>query len=126
LETFKNILYVGFGGLIGSMSRFMLSVYISKLFDNSFPIATMVINIIGSALIGIIFGLFDRGNIITPELRLFLATGFCGGFTTFSTFSYELMKLIQDGEIVYAGTYIILSVVFSLFFCFLFYNLTKG
>jgi CrcB protein len=126
LETLKNILYVGIGGSIGSMSRFMLSVYISKIFDKPFPLATMLINIIGSAIIGAIFGLFDRGNLITPELRILLATGFCGGFTTFSTFSYEVMKLLQDGEIIYAVIYIILSVVLGLFFCFLFYNLTKG
>jgi CrcB protein len=126
LETFKNILYVGIGGLIGSISRFMLSVFISKIFDNPFPLATMIINVAGSALLGTVFGLIDRGSIITPELRLFLATGFCGGFTTFSTFSFEVMKLLQDGEFLYAGTYIILSLVLGLCFCFLLYNLTKG
>jgi len=107
----RNIFLVGLGGLIGSVARYLVAVLFAGQFTSSFPIATFTVNIVGCFIIGILFALSDRGNILSPEWRVFLTTGFCGGFTTFSTFSYESIKLIQDGEFFYLGLYVALSVV---------------
>ena len=110
----RNILWVGLGGLIGSVARYLVAVLFAGQFTSSFPLATFTVNIVGCFVIGILFALSDRGNIISPEWRMFLATGFCGGFTTFSAFSYESVKLIQDGDFLYLGLYIALSVIVGL------------
>jgi len=89
---------VGIGGFIGSVSRYYSQQIVSKFFPSTLPYGTLTVNIVGCFLIGVIYALSEEGNILTPEWRLFLATGFCGGFTTFSTFSYESIKLIQDRE----------------------------
>lgn len=102
----KAILLVGLGGFVGSICRYLFSVYISKLIPATFPIETFVINILGSFIIGIIFGFGIKQTWLTAEWRIFLATGFCGGFTTFSTFAYENVKLLQDG---YFSTFLIYS-----------------
>ena len=107
----RNILLVGLGGFIGSILRYLVAVLIAAQPSSGFPLATFAVNIIGCFLIGILFGLSDRGNIVSPEWRIFLTTGFCGGFTTFSTFSYESIKLLQDGEILYLSLNIVLSVL---------------
>ncbi len=93
----KAILLVGVGGFAGSVCRYLVSVYVSKFFPSSFPYSTFTANILGCFLIGLIFGLGIKQSWLTPEWRVFLATGFCGGFTTFSTFAFENVKLLQDG-----------------------------
>ena len=107
----RNILLVGLGGLIGSVARYLVAVLFAGQFTSSLPFATFTVNIAGCFVIGILFALSDRGNILSPEWRVFLTTGFCGGFTTFSAFSYESIKLIQDGEFFYLGLYVALSVI---------------
>lgn len=95
----RSLIIVGIGGFIGSIARYWLSTFVSNyLSSTSFPYGTFVVNITGCFFIGVIYALFERGNILTPEWRIFLATGFCGGFTTFSTFSYESIRLMQGGE----------------------------
>jgi fluoride exporter len=114
----KTITLVGIGGAIGSMLRYLASTGIQSKFLSAFPYGTMCVNISGCFLIGIIYGLAERNN-ISPEWRLLLATGICGGYTTFSTFSYESLSLLRDGEIFYATAYIASSVVLGILATFL-------
>lgn len=117
----KNLMLVGFGGMLGSMLRF--TVYM--LFGNEhFPFSTLLINIAGSFVIGIVIGLAAR-HAISGDWRLFLATGICGGFTTFSAFSIEAVSLLQQSRSTAALLYIFGSVVFSLVAAFAGYSIGK-
>lgn len=107
----RSILLVGIGGFLGSVARYLAAVLFAGQISSSFPFATLAVNITGCFLIGVLFALSDRGNILTPEWRVFLTTGFCGGFTTFSTFSYESIRLMQDGEFLYLALSVLLSVI---------------
>ena len=107
----RTIILVGIGGMLGSIARYLIAVFFAGQFSSVMPYATLTVNIVGCFLIGILFGLSERGNILTPEWRVFLTTGFCGGFTTFSTFSYESIRLIQDGEFYYVSLNVAASVV---------------
>jgi fluoride exporter len=108
MSMLKNFLLVGLGGGIGAMLRYFFSSIIKH---STFPYNTLLINIAGSLLIGIVFGLTEKSNAISEQLKLFLATGICGGFTTFSAFSVENMQLIKEGNYVTAGLYIFVSVL---------------
>ncbi len=114
----KTITLVGIGGAIGSILRYFASAGIQNKFLSSFPFGTLCINISGCFLIGIIYA-FAEKNDISPEWRFFLATGICGGYTTFSTFSLESLSLIRNGEILYATLYITLSVMLGVLATFL-------
>lgn len=100
----KYILLVGAGGFFGSVARYLLGQMVQGNIMSSFPFGTMTVNILGCFIIGIIYALSTRG-LASPELRVLLATGFCGGFTTFSSFAYENMTLLQDGQFLYATLY---------------------
>jgi fluoride exporter len=89
----KIILAIGTGSFIGGVLRYLLSQFVQTKFLSTFPFGTLTVNIIGCFLIGLVFGLTDRGN-LTQEWRLFLATGLLGGFTTFSAFSIESLSLV--------------------------------
>jgi CrcB protein len=115
----SNIILVGIGGLLGSVARYLVAVLLAGQTAGTFPFATLAVNVAGCFLIGLIFALSDRGNVLSPEWRVFLTTGFCGGFTTFSTFSYESLRLMQDGEYLYVASYILISVVVGLAATFL-------
>lgn len=107
----RNLILVGVGGFLGSVSRYLVTVLLARQFTSSFPLGTLTVNVVGCFLIGILFALSEKGNLLTPEWRIFLTTGFCGGFTTFSTFSYESIRLLQDGEILYLSLNVALSVI---------------
>ena len=107
----RNLILVGVGGFLGSVSRYLVTVLLARQFTSSFPLGTLTVNVVGCFLIGILFALSEKGNLLTPEWRIFLTTGFCGGFTTFSTFSYESIRLLQDGEILYLSVNVALSVI---------------
>jgi CrcB protein len=94
----KPILYVAAGAALGGVARFLLAPIIQQRISGGFPGGTLVINITGSFLLGFIMRYALQVGTMSPELRLLLTTGFCGGYTTFSTFSYETATLIQDGE----------------------------
>ena len=94
----RIIVLVAIGGLLGSVARYLGASYIAKLIPSAFPYGTLTINVIGCLLIGIIYGIANRYEWFTPELRFFLATGFCGGFTTFSSFALENLQLLQNGN----------------------------
>jgi CrcB protein len=115
----KMILLVGAGGFAGSIARFLSQHLVLKYYPSSFPWGTLLVNITGCFLIGLIYALAEKGTLISPEVRLLLATGFCGGFTTFSSFAYENIALMRDGEWLYAFLYIVASVVVGLLAAYL-------
>lgn len=97
----KNILIIGAGGFIGSVLRYLTQVASGKLFSLSFPVGTFIVNILGCFIIGVVYALSEKGNLLNAEMRLFLAVGFCGGFTTFSTFSNDNLILLKDSQLVF-------------------------
>jgi CrcB protein len=110
---------VALGGALGSVSRFLLGPALQRAFNATFPVGTLFINILGSLILGFVMRLTVEGVNVTPEARAFIAIGFCGGFTTFSTFTYEAMRLLEDGEGSRAALYILASVLLSLAAAFL-------
>lgn len=104
-----NCLYVGIGGFIGSIARYLLSLIPVKE-SLVFPINTFAINILGAFIIGM---LSARISAVNPRLMLLMKVGFCGGFTTFSTFSSETLKLFQSGHTVIAAAYALASITFG-------------
>jgi fluoride exporter len=110
----KTLMVIGTGGFIGSVSRFLASKYIQNLMFSSFPWGTFAVNITGCFLIGVFYGISDRGGFLTAEWRLFLTVGFCGGYTTFSTFAQENLGMIRDGEFYYFLLYTGLSIFLGL------------
>lgn len=106
----KILMAIGTGSFIGGVLRYLLSQLVQTKFLSTFPFGTLTVNIIGCFLIGLVFGLTDRGS-LTQEWRLFLATGLLGGFTTFSAFSIESLGLFRDGQFFYAIAYISSSLV---------------
>jgi CrcB protein len=110
----RLLLIAGSGGFLGTVVRFLASRYFQNLFLSSFPFGTFIVNMTGCLLIGIFYGLSEKGNLLTPELRIFLTVGFCGGFTTFSAFAGENLSLLKDGNILYFALYAGLSVFLGL------------
>lgn len=106
----KIVWYVAVGSGIGGVARLLLGSVIQQKAGTSFPLGTLLINITGSFILGFLirYALGTPG--ITPEIRAFLTTGLCGGYTTFSTFSFETATLIEDGRYERASLYILLSV----------------
>ncbi|HPE85777.1 MAG: fluoride efflux transporter CrcB [Bacteroidales bacterium] len=96
----KPILIAGLGGFIGTVLRFIITRYIQFSAVSVFPWGTFVVNLLGSLLLGIVFGLSEKGNLLSPEWRIFLTVGICGGFTTFSSFSLDAYVLLQSREIL--------------------------
>jgi CrcB protein len=110
----KLILIAGTGGFFGTVARFLASRYFQNLFLSSFPFGTFIVNITGCLLIGIFYGLAEKGDIPGPEWRMFLTVGFCGGFTTFSAFAGENITLLKNGDFLYFAVYTSLSVFLGL------------
>lgn len=112
----QKLLYVGMGGFVGSILRYLISIYAPRLFGNQLPYGTLIVNTAGAVLIGLIMelSLCAASGLITPELKLFLATGVMGGFTTFSTFSYETVCLLSAGKYRSGILNVALNLAFSL------------
>lgn len=106
----RTLLFIGIGGAAGSVLRYLVSFYLQKSATPGFPYGTLLVNLAGCLLIGIIFGLSERFQWFTEEWRIFLAVGFCGGFTTFSAFALENVKLLQGGQYLSFLLYTLLSV----------------
>src|SRR5690349_23792909 len=97
----RILLLIGAGGFLGSVARYLTQQGIGKILPLTFPYGTFIVNLAGCFLIGVLYGISDRSNFMSTEWRLFLTTGFCGGFTTFSTFSMEAYSLVRDGQYLY-------------------------
>lgn len=110
-----NILYVGLGGFIGSILRYLVFLSSNHLLGSNLPYSTIIVNIIGSFFIGFLYQFFNNYIFISESTKLLLTVGFLGGFTTFSTFSIDAFILYQNYGKFFAVSYIILSVILSLF-----------
>lgn len=121
----KHILLIGTGGFIGSVARY----YVSKLnlfwVFLSIPIGTLLVNIAGCFIIGFLTGISDKSNLLSTDMRLFLMVGFCGGFTTFSSFANENLMLLHTGEILSIILYTSLSVILGFLAVYLGYVLSN-
>jgi len=112
------LMYVAIGSAVGGASRFALSTFLQQR-AGTFPVGTLVVNITGSLALGFLLRYSLGSTSVSAETRALLTTGFCGGYTTFSTFSYETLKLIEDGDYRRAAVYVAASVVLSLVATFL-------
>ena len=109
-DIIKNILVVGAGSFLGGAGRYLISLAMKGV-GKGFPWATLAVNLIGCFLIGLLWGLFSKNGTEGGNWALFLTVGFCGGFTTFSTFSKEALMMLQAGNIWGFAGYIAISVV---------------
>jgi len=109
-----KILYVGIGGFIGSALRYIISIYTPKFFGTQLPYGTLIVNVAGGILIGLIMEISLATDFISPNFRLFLTTGIMGGFTTFSTFSYETINLFVRGNYILGSLNTCLNLFLSL------------
>ncbi len=105
-----NILYIGLGGFIGAVSRYLVSRYINNLLP-SFPLGTLAVNIIGSFVLGFIIYSVSLGRNISPEIRDFITIGMLGGFTTMSAFAYESFRLMELNQMMMFALNIALNVI---------------
>ncbi|MFQ5702751.1 MAG: fluoride efflux transporter CrcB [Gemmatimonadales bacterium] len=107
------LIYVALGGAVGAVARYGLSGFVQHRMGSGFPWGTLAVNVAGSLLLGFIVRLF-HGSTVTPELRAAVTIGLIGAFTTFSTFSYETVALLDHGEWSGAAAYLVGSVVLAL------------
>lgn len=123
--SLSNILIVGAGSCFGGMARYIVSRIVQTSTSGTFPWGTFTVNVIGCLIIGIIYGLLDRGFQLSDGMKLFLTVGFCGGFTTFSTFMHENYLLFEGGNPLIFLLYAALSFSAGLCLIYLGYYLTK-
>lgn len=109
-----NFFLIALGGAAGSVLRYLCQKWVSELYRHSFPLGTFLVNIAGCFLIGLFYALSERSQVFSANYRLLLITGFCGGFTTFSTFSFENMSLLRSGDYGYFLLYTLGSVLTGL------------
>ena len=121
----KHLLLVGLGGFIGSVARFLVSKLNLSWHFFSIPMGTLTVNVLGSFIIGILVGISAKSDLISTDLRLFLMVGFCGGFTTFSSFSSENLMLLQNGQVVTMLIYTALSILLGFLAVYLGYIFTN-
>lgn len=105
---------VGIGGGLGSICRYFAGTLIQQKSTSTFPIGTLTINILGSLLIGLLIGIVGKNFSYSMDIKLLLITGFCGGFTTFSTFSAENFQLLQNGQYSWAFIYTLTSITLGI------------
>jgi CrcB protein len=107
------IWYVALGSAVGGVLRYLLGGWVQERAGTTFPIQTLLINVTGSLLLGFLQQYALETSAVSPEVRTMLTIGFCGGYTTFSTFSFETVRLVEDGDWRRAALYVTLSVVLS-------------
>jgi len=111
--------YIALFGALGCLARYVLSGWVYSLCGQTFPSGTLAVNIVGAFCIGLIMEFSLRSMLISPPLRIGLTVGFLGGLTTFSTFSYETFRLLEDGEFIIAAANVLVSVLVCLVFTWL-------
>jgi len=121
----KEILLIGFGGFFGSIARYYVSKINLTVDFLSIPIGTLLVNVLGSLVLGFLTGIAEKSTLLTFELRLFLMIGLCGGFTTFSTFTGENLMLLRNGQFMTIILYTGISLFFGFFAVYMGYILTK-
>ncbi len=107
----KNLLLIGAGGFIGSVARYLVSRLNAHVDWFSIPVGTLLVNVLGSLLIGFLIGISEKSPVLTVELRMFLMVGLCGGFTTFSSFTGENLMLMRNGQFLPLFLYTGLSIL---------------
>lgn len=105
-----QIVYIGLFGALGCLSRYFLSGWTYALLGRGLPYGTLAVNVAGSLLLGLVMEGSLRSTLLSPELRMGVTVGFMGGFTTFSTFSFETVRLLEEGSLLQAGTNVLLNV----------------
>ena len=123
---FKAMIIAGLGGFIGTCLRFLTGKFFHAVTSSAFPWGTFSVNVIGSFVIGIFFGLAERSNVISPSMNVFLNTGFCGGFTTFSSFADDMYLMLQQRHWMSLGLYVGLSFLLGLAMVWLGRSLVKA
>ena len=111
---FKAMIVAGLGGFLGTCGRFLVGKLAAHLYAGAFPWGTFAVNVIGCFLIGIFFGLAEKTHLISSNLNVFLITGFCGGFTTFSSFADDMYLLMQNRHMGIFWLYLILSIILGI------------
>jgi len=122
----KNLLLIGLGGFVGSIARYFVSKLNLQVDFLSIPVGTLLVNIGGSLLIGLLIGISERSTLLTPEWRMFLMIGLCGGFTTFSTFAGENLTLMRNGQFLAVLLYTGLSIFLGFIAVFAGYSTIKS
>ena len=115
----KTIFIAGLGGFFGSISRYLTGIAVEHFWHSTFPWGTFSANILGSFIIGLVYAFSDRGGALSPEWRIFLAVGFCGGFTTFSSFAYNNLTMLQSSNYFHFFGNIFLNLFFGILAVFL-------
>ncbi len=108
-----NILFVAMGGAIGAVCRYLISIFMIQVFGTGFPFGTLLVNVLGSFVMGVIYALGQVSH-VSPELKAMIGVGLLGALTTFSTFSNETLLLMQDGEWLKAGLNVVLNLTICL------------
>ena len=110
----KSMLFAGAGGFIGTCLRFLTNKFCATFWNNPFPLATFIVNIAGCFLLGLLIGWLRRAGLVTSDLNAFFVVGLCGGLTTFSTFSLEILSLGNLSQWIPMALYIALSIIVGL------------
>ncbi len=122
----RNLLFVATGGAFGSVLRYLISTNLHKAYPNFSPYGTFIVNMLGCLLIGLLMGWINAQKLMNPQLQLLLVAGFCGSFTTFSTFAHEANLMLLEQKPLQSILYLGLSVTVGLSLAYLGYRLTRG
>ncbi|MCE1199007.1 MAG: fluoride efflux transporter CrcB [Marinilabiliales bacterium] len=121
----RILMIIGSGSFLGGIARYLMAKAVQNSMASAFPYGTLLVNVVGCLLIGLVFGLSERTNLVSDPWRLFLTVGFCGGFTTFSSFANENMALLRDGNFFYFSLYTGSSIFLGLLAVYLGNAITK-
>jgi fluoride exporter len=113
-------IYIGIGGFLGAISRFVMGEWLHT--DHGFPIGTLVVNLIGCFVLGW-FLAFVKRRVVRSKVNFLIGTGFLGSFTTFSTFSVESINLIENGQVLFAASYVLATIIAGILFSYIGFNL---